>query len=98
MCWADLSFKDEPLEGNYSKESQAIAAWILFRRRPKGLSTAELRKFKKKALRMTVRERYLFTILSGGRPLRRVVNNPVQQLEIVRALHDKSGHRGKEGT
>jgi hypothetical protein len=98
MCRADLSFEDEPLEGGYSEESQAIAVWILFRRRPEGLSTAELRKFKKKALRMTVRERHLFTIPSGGRPLRRVVDNPVQQLEIVRALHDESGHRGKEGT
>jgi hypothetical protein len=26
MCRADLSFEDEPLEGSYSEESQAIAA------------------------------------------------------------------------
>ena len=98
MCRADLSFEDEPLEDGYGEESQAIAAWILFRRRPESLSTAKLRKFKKKALQITVRERHLFTILSRGRPLRQVVDNPVQQLEIVRALYDKSGHRGKEGT
>ncbi|KAB2109261.1 hypothetical protein AG0111_0g2620 [Alternaria gaisen] len=98
VCKADLSFDDRPLEPGYSDQSQAIAAWLLFRRRPEGLTTAELRKFKKKALLMTVQERHLFTIPSGGRPLRRVVDNPEQQHEIIRSLHDESGHRGREGT
>lgn len=98
MCQVDLSFDDQPLADGYSDESQAIAGWLLFRRRPEHMSTAEFRKFKKKALRMTVRERHLFTIPSGGRPLRRVVDSTDEQHEIIRSLHDESGHRGKEGT
>jgi hypothetical protein len=97
-CQVDLSFTEEPLDEAYSSESQQIAAWILFRTRPEGLSRAELRKFKAKALRMTVRERHLFTLPSGGRPLRRVVDDAEEQSEIIRAMHDDSGHRGKEGT
>ncbi|KAF7446281.1 Asp-protease-2 domain containing protein [Pyrenophora tritici-repentis] len=97
-CPADLSFSDKPLDDCYSEESQQLAAWILFRKRPEHLNKAEFRKFKQKALRMTVRERHLFTLPSGGRPLRRVVDDPAQQQEIIRELHDNSGHRGKEGT
>ncbi|KAK1907837.1 hypothetical protein P3342_006166 [Pyrenophora teres f. teres] len=97
-CPADLSFSAKPLDDSYSEESQQLAAWILFRKRPENLNRSELRKFKHKALRMTVRERHLFTLPSGGRPLRRVVDDPEQQREIIRELHDNSGHRGKEGT
>ncbi|KAK1913548.1 hypothetical protein P3342_005485 [Pyrenophora teres f. teres] len=97
-CPADLSFSAKPLDDSYSEESQQLAAWILFRKRPENLNRSELRKFKHKALRMTVRERHLFTLPSGGRPLRRVVDDPGQQREIIRELHDNSGHRGKEGT
>ncbi|EFQ85500.1 hypothetical protein PTT_19544, partial [Pyrenophora teres f. teres 0-1] len=97
-CPADLSFSAKPLDDSYSEESQQLAAWILFRKRPENLNRSELRKFKHKALRMTVRERHLFTLPSGGRPLRRVVDDPEQQREIIRELHDNSGHRGKEAT
>ena len=95
---ADLSFSDKPLAEEYNEESQRIAAWILFRTRPEHLSRAEFRKFKQKALRMTVRERHLFTLPSGGRPLRRIIDDPDQRESIIQALHDDSGHRGKEGT
>ncbi|KAK1914337.1 hypothetical protein P3342_007583 [Pyrenophora teres f. teres] len=67
-CPADLSFSAKPLDDSYSEESQQLAAWILFRKRPENLNRSELRKFKHKALRMTVRERHLFTLPSGGRP------------------------------
>jgi hypothetical protein len=95
---ADLSFSDNPLEGKYSSESQEIARWILFRKRPEHLSKAEFRKFKTKALRLTIRDHHLFTLPTGGRPLRRVVDDPEEQHSIIRAMHDDSGHRGKEGT
>jgi len=97
-CPADLSFNEQPLDESYSEESQQLASWILFRKRPEHLTKSDFKKFKQKALRMTVRERHLFTLPSGGRPLRRVVDDPTQQQEIIRELHDNSGHRGKEGT
>ena len=54
LCRADLSFNNRPLDRNYSKELQAITIQILFQRRPKGLIGADLQKFKKRALGITV--------------------------------------------
>ncbi|KAK1917285.1 hypothetical protein P3342_012130 [Pyrenophora teres f. teres] len=74
-----------------------------FRKRPENLNRSELRKFKHKALRMTVRERHLFTLPSGGRPLRRVVDDPGQQREIIenctttRGIEAKKVHGAKFG-
>jgi hypothetical protein len=97
-CPVNLSFDSTPLDPTYNAESQEIATWILFRKRPERLSQSEFIRFKRKALRMTVRERHLFTLPSGGRPLRRIVDDKNEQLEIIKAMHDDSGHRGKEGT
>jgi hypothetical protein len=97
-CLVDLSFEDRPLVESYSDEHQDLAAWILFKKRPEHLSRAELRKFKHKAKMHYVREGHLFTLPTGGRPLRRVVDDPSEREEIVRAMHDEAGHRGKEHT
>lgn len=95
---ANISFEEYPLDETYSEQSQQIARWILFRKRPEGLSKGELAKFKKKALQFDMRERYLFQRPSGGRPLRRVIDDQESKQKILQALHEESGHRGKEGT
>jgi hypothetical protein len=95
---ANLSFSNNPLKGKYSSKSQEIARWILFRKRPEYLSKAEFRKFKTKALRLTIRDHHLFTLPTRGRPLRRVVDNPEEQQSIIQAMHNNSGHHSKEGT
>ena len=97
-CTADLSFSETPLEDTYSKESQELARWILYRKKPENLQGSQLTRFKKKALQFDVKEGVLFQIPSGNRPLRRVIDDKDQQKAILIAVHEESGHQGKEGT
>ena len=62
------------------------------------MTTKEFRQFKDKALRYLVQDRHLFLRSSKTAPLRRVVDRDMTRQEILEALHDKSGHRGREGT
>jgi hypothetical protein len=65
-CPADVSYSGNPLDNTYSEESQELARWILYQKRPEHLSGSKLTKFKKHALQFDVRERALFQIPSGN--------------------------------
>jgi RNase H-like domain found in reverse transcriptase/Integrase zinc binding domain/Reverse transcriptase (RNA-dependent DNA polymerase) len=87
------------LEEGYSNESIAIATYLLLGgARPTGISSKEFKKFRGKALRFLVRDQHLFRRASKNIPIRRVVDDNEQRIEILRSLHDDGGHRGNEGT
>lgn len=90
---------EEPLPADiYSKESQQIARFLLFQKRPTDLKGKEFRRFLRKVKRFVVTERHLFRLASKNIPLRRVVDTTDERNRIIKALHDESGHKGREGT
>lgn len=93
-----VSSTEQILEDGYSDESQELAQWIVNRRMPEHLSKGDITKFKRNALRYIVQDRYLFQVPTANRPLRRVIDDQNQRQEILKALHEESGHRGREGT
>ena len=90
--------EDLPLEDSYSEDSQRIARYLTTLLRPVELSAREFWRFKRRALRHLVRGRHLFRRASKNVPLRRVVDGADERQDILRALHEESGHRGREGT
>jgi integrase-like protein len=86
------------LEDGYSEDSQRIAEYLTTLRKPEDMSRAEFRAFKKRALRYAVRDRQLFLRGSKNIPMRLVVDSDDRKTEIVRELHDESGHKGREST
>ena len=88
----------KPLEDLYSEESQKIAKWLVTLRRPEEMNTKEFKRFKRHALKFLVRNRQLFRRQSKNVPMRRVVDDEATQREIIESLHNRSGHRGREGT
>ena len=86
------------LEEGYSEGSQRIAEYLTTLRKPEGMSRAEFRTFRKRALRYAVRDRQLFLRGSKNIPTRLVVDSDERKAEIVRELHDESGHKGREST
>jgi len=93
--------KREPsdrLEPGYSSISQQYATYLTTLKRPEGVTGKEFRKFKAEALKFIVLDGHLFRRTSKNIPLRRVVDNETDRSSILRALHEDSGHRGREGT
>jgi hypothetical protein len=93
--------KREPsdrLEPGYSSISQQYATYLTTLKRPEGVTGKEFRKFKAEALKFIVLDGHLFRRASKNIPLRRVVDNETDRSSILRALHEDSGHRGREGT
>jgi len=90
--------KGKELQPGYSEESIAIGRYLTTLKKPPHLTTKEFRKFKTKALTFMVHKGHLFKRASKNMPLRRVVDSKVDQARILKAAHEESGHRGKEGT
>ena len=86
------------LDGVWSDESHAMAEYLSTLARPKDLDRRALRAFKAKALRFLVKDRTLFRRSTKNAPERRVVEDRTEQTEIIKALHDGLGHKGREAT
>ena len=86
------------LEDGFSDKSIEIATYLTTLARPLHLTTKEFLKFKKEAWRFKVEDRILFRRNNKNVPIRRVVDKKENQQEIMRALHDETGHKGREGT
>jgi len=87
-----------PLDETYSVESQEIALWLVTLRRPPGMTRREFRNFKRSAVKYVVIGRQLFRKQSKNMPLVRVVDGETHREQLIKELHDESGHRGREGT
>ena len=66
--------------------------------RPAGMQDGEFRRFKGFAVRFLLRDRVLYRRVKTGMPPRRVLGNTKDKTEVLRQLHDESGHRGRDGT
>jgi hypothetical protein len=58
----------------------------------------EFRKFKDNTLKFTYREGYLFYKSSKNILIRRVINDNKIRKEILEAIHEQGGHKGRERT
>jgi hypothetical protein len=86
-------------EAEYIGEDLSIARYFETLNRPEGLTDSEFRQLRRIALTFFVRDGYLFN--GGprpGQPQRQVIRHPEQREEIMRELHDETGHRGRQGT
>ena len=95
--WDDTNSQLRP---GYSQHSITIAKYLTTLKRPasiKEMSSKEFHKFKREALTFQVHKGDLFKRASKNVPLRRVVDNGEDRLRILEAMHDETGHRGKEG-
>jgi transposase InsO family protein len=81
-----------------TEKFRRIAQWLLTLKNPAGLDRKELQQLRKAAQRYCVVQDTLWERTTGGRPLRRVVDDPTIQQQILHELHEESGHRGREGT
>ena len=55
-------------------------------------------RLRKKAVKFKVQDNYLFYQNSKNMPIYWVVDNLVERQTIFQQLHDKSGHKRREGT
>ena len=89
---------EKVLKAGYSDKSERIAAFLTSLQKPVGLNRKEFRAFKSEALRYRVQDGHLYRRNSKNVPSRRVIDSDERKLEILKQLHDESGHRGREGT
>ena len=95
---AETELAPNSLHPGYSEESQQYATFLTTLRRPDGMRGKEFRKVKAEALKFFVQDGHLFRRASKNVPIRRVVDDLADQKTILKALHEDSGHRGREGT
>jgi hypothetical protein len=86
------------LEDGYSEESWRIARYLTTLKKPDGLSRAEFRNFKRKALQYAVLESNLYRRAGKNVPQRLVIDSDERKAEILTELHDDCGHKGREST
>jgi hypothetical protein len=94
----EMELAPDSLHPGYSEESQQYATFLTTLGRPDGMHGKEFRKFKAEALKFFVQDGHLFRRASKNVPIRRVVDDPADRETIMKALHEDSGHRGREGT
>jgi hypothetical protein len=87
-----------PLQEGYSDDSQRIAKFLVTLTRPKEMSTKEFRHFKAQALRYQVDQRQLWRRSTKTYPRRLVLDSTEARSEVLHALHDELGHKGREST
>ena len=77
---------------------QQAGEYLAGMRRPKGMGDAEFRRLKRFAVKFILREGVLYRRGKAGMPPRRVLVSGEEKEEVLRRLHDESGHRGRDGT
>lgn len=91
---------DKPFcENEYSFKYRKIAEFLMNGLvRPEGIPDEDWRRFRRNAFNFLVKDGHLFRRPDKINPVRRVVGLEEQRKEIIKELHDDSGHRGREGT
>jgi hypothetical protein len=90
---------DNLTEKEYGSWSRRIGAFLLSGgQRPNGMDIKQFKLLRRQALNFMVRDGHLFRRPDKVNPVRRVIDSSARRDEILRELHDDSGHRGREGT
>src|SRR5438552_10547659 len=86
-------------EVEYDGEYLAIGRYLETMERPPDLTDDEFRKLRKTAHQYLVRDGYLYKrSKKRGIPPRRVIGQPTDRREVIKALHDELGHRSRQPT
>ena len=93
-----LDSDNRVLHESYTADHKRIAKYLTTLVRPEDVSRKDFRQFKNRALKYMVQIDQLYRRATKGAPFRRVVDNTDQQSDIMKQLHDDSGHCRKEGT
>jgi reverse transcriptase-like protein/integrase-like protein len=88
----------DPLNESYTESSQKIARYLTTLERPIDLGRTEFRQLVKRSANYSVRDRQLWRSASKSYPPRLVVDSQGDKAKIMRELHDKTGHAGREST
>jgi hypothetical protein len=89
-------FKKGVYEGD--EGLQRVGDFLASMRRPAGMGDGEFKRFKNHSLKFLLREGVLYRRGRAGLPPRRVLVKEEDKREVLRSLHDQSGHRGRDGT
>jgi len=87
-----------PLNDSYSERYQIIARHLLTLERPKHRTLTEHRKIVREATKYSVRSRQLWRNGTKSYPPRLVLDSKKDKLLILKELHDRVGHAGREST
>jgi len=88
----------EPLDDGYSEHLQNLARFLTTLKKPVGMSRVEFRALKREATKYSVRDRQLWRNATKAFPPRLVIDSDKRRAELLKALHDEVGHRGREST
>ena len=91
-----FSFNKAMYEGEESL--QRVGEYLETMGRPTGMPDREFKWFKRFVVKFLLRDGVLYWCAKTGMPPRRVLGNAKDKEEVLRQLHDRSGHRGREGT
>ena len=86
------------LVDGYSEDSWQVARYLTTLQRPVGLTKAEFRSFKRRALQYAVADGNLYRRAGKGIPQRLVIDVDDRKAEILKELHEEFGHKGREST
>jgi hypothetical protein len=75
-----------------------MATYLTILKKPKGMSAPEFRRFKREALKHRVYRRKLWRLPTKGMPIKLIVDKEEMRAQILREVHNQSGHKGKEST
>ena len=91
-----FSFNKAMNEGDESL--QRVVGYLQVMPRPAGMPAEEFKRFEGFAVKFLLRDGVLYLRAKTGMPPRRVLGNAKDKEEVLRQLHDESGHRGRDGT
>ena len=77
---------------------QRVGEYLETMRRPAGMPDGEFKRFKGFAVKFLLSDGVLYRRVKTGMPPRRVLVNAKDKQEVLRQLHDESGHWGRDGT
>jgi Integrase zinc binding domain len=86
------------LVDRYSEDSWQVARYLTTLQRLVGLTKAEFRSFKRRALQYAVADSNLYQRAGKGIPQRLVIDVNDRKAEILKELHKEFRHKGREST
>ena len=88
----------DPLIDKYGDYYQNIARYLTTFQKPEGMNRKEFQALKKDAFKFSVRNRRLWRNQDKAYPPRMVIDDVETKDDIMKDLHDRTGHHGRENT
>ena len=90
-----FSFNRAMYEGE--ENLQRVGEYLETMRRTAGMPDGEFKWFRGFAVKFLLRDGVLYRRTKTGMPPRRVLGNTKEKMEVLRQLHNESGHQGRDG-